>query len=257
MRITNITKWKVNILLLMALLFGITIATHAQVTIGSGIAPDPDALLDLKENSAGTATKGLLLPRVALNATDDEFPLSVHVKGMVVYNTTPNGTGATAVTEGFYYNDGTRWVKAGSDGTGGDGSGDYRDDIWEAKTNWTILEQESLRLGRIVCFVVRLKSDINQNAWNNTKLEIAKLTDVGYAPANQTGLVGCHVYFDAPSRASVSTTAECFLNNKDFEGTMYFMNMRESVGTILNKATIQANEEIVVSGTYFVELPVS
>lgn len=51
---------------------------QAQVTIGSGIAPDQNALLDLKENGSGSSSKGLLLPRVALSSIISSSPLSAY-----------------------------------------------------------------------------------------------------------------------------------------------------------------------------------
>jgi hypothetical protein len=92
---------------LFCLICFFTCAVHAQVTIGSGEAPNADALLDLTENRAGTSTKGLLLPRVSLSSTALTSPLSAHVAGMTVYNTATTGD----VTPGYYYNDGTKWVK--------------------------------------------------------------------------------------------------------------------------------------------------
>jgi hypothetical protein len=93
--------------MLSSLICFFTCAMRAQVTIGSGEEPNADALLDLTENSAGTSTKGLLLPRVSLSSTALASPLSAHVAGMTVYNTATAGD----VTPGHYYNDGTKWVK--------------------------------------------------------------------------------------------------------------------------------------------------
>lgn len=91
----------------LTLVFTFTTKLSAQVTIGSGEAPQKDALLDLKENSLGTSTKGLLLPRVALSSTISPNPLSAHVVGMSVYNTATAGD----VVPGYYYNDGHKWVR--------------------------------------------------------------------------------------------------------------------------------------------------
>ncbi|WP_090606550.1 hypothetical protein [Parapedobacter koreensis] len=80
-------------------------AAHAQQGFGTA-NPNPNSVIDL------TATdKGLLLPRLALQATNLANPLGEHVAGMLVYNTAINGTGATAVTPGFYSNNGTKWVR--------------------------------------------------------------------------------------------------------------------------------------------------
>ena len=80
---------------------------NAQVGIGN-TSPSSDALLDVGTN---TSTAGLRLPRVALTATNNASPLSAHVQGMTVYNTATNGTGSTAITPGFYYNDGSGWIR--------------------------------------------------------------------------------------------------------------------------------------------------
>ena len=68
-----------------------------------------NAVLDLESTK-----KGLLLPRLALQATDNATPLTAHTAGMTVYNTATAGTGTTAVTPGYYYNDGSRWVRIGA-----------------------------------------------------------------------------------------------------------------------------------------------
>ena len=76
----------------------------AQTGIGTQ-TPNPDASLEL-----GATDKGLLLNRVALTGTADATPLSAHVTGMTVYNTATAGD----VIPGYYYNNGTQWVRIGS-----------------------------------------------------------------------------------------------------------------------------------------------
>jgi|GEM_PF-1478402 len=78
-------------------------------TITSPALPDVNAILELESGN-----KGLLLPRVQLDSTLLTTPLTAHIAGMAVYNT------ATVhdVTPGYYYNDGTRWVKIGNDAGG-------------------------------------------------------------------------------------------------------------------------------------------
>lgn len=89
---------------------------QAQVTIGSDSPPDKDALLDLKEKSDKSSTKGLILPRVELVSTNLATPLSDHVEGMTVYNTatTAYEVGkdmSTRVSPGLYYNNGEKWER--------------------------------------------------------------------------------------------------------------------------------------------------
>jgi hypothetical protein len=76
---------------------------NGNVGIGT-LTPNVNAQLEVN-----SASKGLLLPRVALSATNNPAPLTAHVQGMVVYNTATASSGATAVSPGFYTNDGTKW----------------------------------------------------------------------------------------------------------------------------------------------------
>ncbi|MFY7884695.1 MAG: hypothetical protein ACOVOV_07630 [Dolichospermum sp.] len=75
-----------------------------RVGVGT-VAPNANAQLELNSTN-----KGLLLPRVALSATNNAAPLAAHVTGMVVYNTATASSGNTAVTPGLYINDGTKWA---------------------------------------------------------------------------------------------------------------------------------------------------
>lgn len=83
----------------------------SQVGIGT-TDPNANALLDI---DASTTPGGLLLPRVALVATNNisplPGPLPIDLRGITVYNTATAGTGVNQVTPGFYYHDGSFWVR--------------------------------------------------------------------------------------------------------------------------------------------------
>jgi len=85
---------------------------HAQ-SVGIGTAnPDPSARLHISDNA-----RGLLIPNVALTATDVAAPVTSPATSLLVYNTNNTaGTGATAVTPGFYYWDGSQWVRLADGG---------------------------------------------------------------------------------------------------------------------------------------------
>lgn len=68
----------------------------------NGNPPHPSAILDLQ-----SANKGLLMPRIQLISKSSPSPLIDHVEGMTVYNT----AFGTDVTPGFYFNNGSSWVK--------------------------------------------------------------------------------------------------------------------------------------------------
>ncbi len=107
----------------------LSVNIKCQVTIGSGIAPASDALLDLKEFADGKSTKGLLLPRVNLLSYVSPSPLSRHVEGMMVYNNTSD--------KGICVNDGIKWKNL--DLPKGFTSGQFLVLDQELKPTWTIV----------------------------------------------------------------------------------------------------------------------
>jgi len=107
-------KTKLTVLLMSFILILGASSLSAQVTIGSNNPPNDNALLDLQEKTDGSSTKGLLMPRVALEAANLAKPLAAHVAGMIVYNTEESPSTVTMdnyVSPGFYYNNGSRWEK--------------------------------------------------------------------------------------------------------------------------------------------------
>ncbi len=78
----------------------------------STTAPDASASLELNDG-----TRGLLLNRVALTATNAASPVTSPAAGLVVYNTATASSGSTEVTPGMYYWDGSQWIAMG--GTNG------------------------------------------------------------------------------------------------------------------------------------------
>ena len=62
-----------------------------------GSTPHASAMLDVK-----SITKGLLIPRVALTATNTASPLSSPATSLLVYNTVAT-KGDFGVTPGFYF----------------------------------------------------------------------------------------------------------------------------------------------------------
>lgn len=107
-------------ILLIFLLSFITSITYAQVTIGSGQAPSAGALLDIKEFSGlpdnTTASKGLLLPRVALTDLGSLKDISgaenedkVSYTGLLIYNVNEVIDPCGNIPSGIYVWDGERW----------------------------------------------------------------------------------------------------------------------------------------------------
>lgn len=104
-----------RISIIISVLF-IHLVTYAQVTIGSSEKPLDGSLLDLKENGniGANSTKGLLLPRVALQEIFMLEPIVptttanklAHI-GLTLFNVTNSGV----LKSGVYGWDGESWIK--------------------------------------------------------------------------------------------------------------------------------------------------
>ena len=100
-----------KICIVLNLLFQISNPLFSQnVGINStGAFANASALLDLDASPSNST--GLLIPRIPLQATNLAAPTSSPATSLLVYNTATAGSGTTAVVPGFYYWDGTMWVR--------------------------------------------------------------------------------------------------------------------------------------------------
>lgn len=171
------------VLSVIGILFSWTL--QAQVTIGSNIEPDADALLDLKNTANPEAsTKGLLLPRVELNSTELASPLTAHVKGMAVYNTTTKNN----VSPGYYFNDGAKWIRIADESKG----------AWYAVTTGTVatdITQDIYQMGSVGIGTSNMDASavINMSEVNNKgvlapKVALTSSTDQTTILSPTTGL---------------------------------------------------------------------
>lgn len=80
--------------------------------VGIGIAtPNASAKLDVTSTNSG-----VLIPRLALTAANVAAPVTSPATSLLVYNTATASTGANAVTPGYYYWNGAKWVRMIGDG---------------------------------------------------------------------------------------------------------------------------------------------
>lgn len=89
------------------LIFLTSYSIKAQVGIGT-VTPDASSILDIHDP---TGSKGLLIPKVALTATNVSAPITpAPATSLLVYNTAFSGGENTAVSPGYYYWDSNQWV---------------------------------------------------------------------------------------------------------------------------------------------------
>lgn len=114
-------------------------------SVGIGTpTPNSSAMLDVS-----SSTKGILIPRVALTATNAAAPLSSFVAGMMVYNTATAGTAPNNVTPGFYFCNGSSWQKAegGWSLTGNNGTNSANNFIGTTDNQDVVFKRNNIRAG--------------------------------------------------------------------------------------------------------------
>jgi hypothetical protein len=174
-------KKYIQTILFVALCFHCSI--YAQIGM-TGNSPNKDAVLDLN-TTAGSATKGLLLPKIGLSSTNSTAPYSTHTSGMHVYNTNTAGSGLTQVTPGQYYNNGSSWIRVQPTGWSLQGNSDITASNFLGTTDATDLvirtnNTEQIRFtsaGNILAGTTTVPT-----GGNNAKVI---LSNIYYAPAIQ------------------------------------------------------------------------
>lgn len=86
----------------------------------TGASPEASAGLDINYSD-----KGLLIPRVALTAANVASPIVSPATSLMVYNTATAGTSPNEVTPGYYFWNGTAWLRMTAQNT----SIDIEDDL--------------------------------------------------------------------------------------------------------------------------------
>ena len=99
--------------LILFIAFNICSIIYAQnVGINTdGTTADPSAGLDVKYTD-----KGVLIPRVALSARNLATPITAPATSLLVYNSATAGVPPNNVYPGYYFWDGTQWVRIAIDG---------------------------------------------------------------------------------------------------------------------------------------------
>lgn len=99
---------------LLALIVNKEVLAQNVAINSSGAAAVASAMLDISSTS-----RGLLIPRVALTATNAAGPITAPATSLMVYNTATAGISPNNVIPGHYYWDGTAWNRlATGNGTG-------------------------------------------------------------------------------------------------------------------------------------------
>lgn len=106
MKIFKTTKFILSIVAIGFASFFSNLSAQQNVSISDvSSTPDASSVLDISSTS-----KGLLIPRVALTATNSASPITLPATSMMVYNTATAGVSPNNVIPGYHYNAGTPTV---------------------------------------------------------------------------------------------------------------------------------------------------
>lgn len=149
--------------------------TYAQVGIGT-TTPDSSAALDI------TSTKGgILIPRISLvNVTNGTTPINTPATSLLVYNTNATLVGGSGL--GFYYWDGSEWVKFSTRPTtdwaikGNTGTTSATDFIGTTDTQDFVVRTDNTERIRVTS---NGKVGISENNPTNATLEVSGNTIIG------------------------------------------------------------------------------
>lgn len=99
-------------LLIYSILFTCSINAQNIGINATGATPNSSSILDLNTGNTFTSPngKGFLPPRLSLTGITDLVTVTSPATSLLVYNTATAGSGSLAVTPGYYYFDGTKWV---------------------------------------------------------------------------------------------------------------------------------------------------
>ncbi len=99
------------LIVIMLALFQAAISQNVGIN-STGAAPAASAMLDISSGNSG-----LLIPRVALTATNAAGPVTSPATSLLVYNTATAGSSPNNVTPGYYYWSGSAWLPLGNSWT--------------------------------------------------------------------------------------------------------------------------------------------
>lgn len=94
-------------LLLSKLIISLNLYSQNNVAINTtGLSADPSSILDISSTNTG-----ILIPRVALSSTDSPTPITSPANSLLVYNSATSGTAPNNVFPGYYFWNGSAWVR--------------------------------------------------------------------------------------------------------------------------------------------------
>jgi len=241
----NIISRSINLFTIVAGL-SIALLTQASDAYGQNVGinannavPDASAMLDVVSTS-----KGLLIPRVALIATNAAAPVTSPATSLVVYNTATAGTAPNNVWTGFYYWDGTKWVRIqdvndGTDwhviGNGGTTTANFLGTTDGVPLNFRVNNQKAGRIG----VAADGSAFLGYQAGNADDLSNNKNTFVGYqsGAATTTGFTNSGIGYQSLNKNTTGSSNTSAGYQSLFSNTTGYQNTADGYQALYSNTT--------------------
>jgi 3-methyladenine DNA glycosylase Mpg len=215
-------------------------AQNVGISSTSSFTPDASAGLDISYSN-----KGLLIPRVALTATNAAGPITAPATSLLVYNTATAGTAPNNVIPGYYYWNGVAWA-ALSTGT-------------QANTAWLLSGNAGINpatnfLGTTDNSSLRFRTNNIQGLLLDTLGNAA----VGNAPLFTAGVAREKFLVDAGS-VNNPTPAGAFnvISGKGYLDNYLQLNIQNTAATAAASSDIVASNDAATESTNYIDMGIN
>jgi Chaperone of endosialidase len=217
-------------LIITTLFSAITLGAAAQNIGINNAAPNASAVLDVT-----SANKGLLIPRVALTASNVAAPVASPATSLLVYNTATAGAVPNNVTPGYYSWNGIFWDRLLTD----------RNESWETKGNTgTVAGTNFIGNTDSVDFITKTKNLERMRVKGNGRVSIGGITSPVAQLDVLTNTTSDTIVFRARNSSAAGTICQIGSIERfvDFSNTIDLNNGANSVGISINLNTAAAHD---------------
>jgi hypothetical protein len=213
---------------------------NVGISSTSSFVPDASAALDVSYTN-----KGLLIPRVALTATNSAGPITAPATSLLVYNTATAGTAPNNVIPGYYYWNGVAWA-ALSTGT-------------QSNTAWLLTGNAGIT--PVTNFLGTTDNNSLRFRTNNIQgllLDSVGNAAIGNAPLFTAGAAREKFLVDAGS-VNNPTPAGAFnvISGKGYLDNYLQLNIQNTAATAAASSDIVASNDAATESTNYIDMGIN
>ena len=214
-------------------------AQNVGISSSSSFTPDASAGLDISYTN-----KGLLIPRVALTATNAAGPISSPATSLLVYNTAIAGTSPNNVIPGYYYWNGSAWVMLST--------GSQASNFWSITGN-SGTSYPTNYLGTSDNFGLHFKTNAIHRLWIDSLGSVA----VGLSPIFSSSRERFLVDAGSTSANPTPTGAFNVISGKGYLDNYLQLNIQNNSATAAASSDIVASNDQATETTNYIDMGIN